>query len=262
MTDEMFDLVFRGEIVKSVDINVAKRNLQQLFKIPAGKIEVLFSGKPIVLKRGLTCENANKYRVAIKKAGALVDVVVHTPADTGASSGVASKAPRSTQASPSSASPEAISSSKPPNTPPINRPAATKNTSADLANAPLLSNHGSSTALGHLSVLPVGSDVLKPDERMTDVSADLDLSEYSLRDLNGSLLDDDEIEKELPVNIQVNLDVAPVGAKLLTDAEKEEEVPRPIDVSDLSMAQVGVTLGESKPDKAKAPDTSHITLKE
>lgn len=76
---EKYDLVFSGQVVKGVDLAVAKKNIGQLFKLDAKKVEALFSGKKVVLKRGLNMDAAGKYRVAIKKAGALVELVMQQP---------------------------------------------------------------------------------------------------------------------------------------------------------------------------------------
>ena len=76
MNEERFDLVFSGELVAGFDVAQVKKNIQALFRIDDAKVLVLFSGKPIALRKGLDADAANKYRVAMKKAGARVDVVL------------------------------------------------------------------------------------------------------------------------------------------------------------------------------------------
>jgi len=72
---EIFDLVFKGELVKGAELGTVKSNIGKLFKMAPEKVEALFSGKAITLKKGLDFDAANRYRVAIKKAGARVDLV-------------------------------------------------------------------------------------------------------------------------------------------------------------------------------------------
>lgn len=221
MSEELFDLVFRGEIVKNIDEKLARKNVQQLFKIPVAKVDALFSGKPVVLKRGLNMEVANKYRVAIKKAGALVNVVAQAaPAQQGDSQ---------------NPSQEKVSK---------------------IAVAPTVEPRASG-----FTVAPAGADVLNADEREVVVEKTMDLSAFSVRAGDGPLLDSDEITKEVSLDVEVDWSVAPTGSELLAEDEKENYVPAALDLSALSLAEVGVTLVEAKEDFARAPDVSHLSLK-
>lgn len=221
MSEELFDLIFRGEIVKNIDEGLARKNVQQLFKIPAAKIDVLFSGKPVVLKRGLNMDVANKYRVAIKKAGALVNVVAQAvPAQQDHSQG------------------------------------RIQEKNSNTATAP-----AAESRVSGLTIAPVGADVLNVDEREVVVEKALDLSAFSVRAGDGPLLDSDEITKEVPLDVEVDWSVAPTGSELLAEDEKEHYAPTALDLSALSLAEVGVTLVEAKKDTAHAPDVSHLSLK-
>jgi ribosomal protein L7/L12 len=51
-------------------LETAKENLARLFKSDASKIEALFSGQPVVLKRDLSDDEADKYLRALHGAGA------------------------------------------------------------------------------------------------------------------------------------------------------------------------------------------------
>ncbi|MDF1780338.1 MAG: hypothetical protein P1U67_03480 [Alcanivoracaceae bacterium] len=70
MTDARYNLVFSGEIVPGADIAAVKQNLARLFKLDAAKVEGLFSGKPVVLKKDADQATAMKFRAALKQAGA------------------------------------------------------------------------------------------------------------------------------------------------------------------------------------------------
>lgn len=221
MSEELFDLIFQGEIVKNVDEGLARKNVQQLFKIPAAKVDALFSGKPVVLKRGLNMDVANKYRVAIKKAGALVNIV-------------AQAAPVQEKDNQEGHNQKAV----------VNAVATPVNESQ-----------------AGFSIAPVGADVLNANEREAVVEKTFDLSAFSVRDNDGPLLDADETLHEVPLDIDVDLSVAPVGSEILTEDHKEHEDSIVLDLSALSLAEVGVTLVDAKEDTARAPDVSHLSLK-
>jgi len=75
MTDPQYQVVFRGRIVPDTSIEEVKANLAKLFKTDAARIERLFSGKAMVLKKGLSREDGERYCALLKQAGALCDVV-------------------------------------------------------------------------------------------------------------------------------------------------------------------------------------------
>lgn len=77
MSEEKFDIVFRGDIVLGSNLVQVKANLAKLFKLPAPKVEALFTGKSVVLKKQLDKETAKKYQVVLTKAGAQVSVVTN-----------------------------------------------------------------------------------------------------------------------------------------------------------------------------------------
>ncbi|HSC66388.1 MAG TPA: hypothetical protein VLC79_01760, partial [Cellvibrio sp.] len=74
MSAPEFDIIFRGDIVFGHQLAEVKLKLQQLFKTDAAKIDALFTGRPVPLKRNLDEATANKYRDALLKVGAMVEV--------------------------------------------------------------------------------------------------------------------------------------------------------------------------------------------
>lgn len=71
MADEArYNIVFRGELVSGADPDQVRRNLAQLFKMELERVEKLFAGKPVVLKKEADQATAMKMRAALKKAGA------------------------------------------------------------------------------------------------------------------------------------------------------------------------------------------------
>lgn len=75
MADQQYQVIFRGEIAPDTRIEEVKANLAKLFKTDDARIERLFSGKAVVLKKGICREDGERYRALIEKAGALCKVV-------------------------------------------------------------------------------------------------------------------------------------------------------------------------------------------
>lgn len=71
MIDGKFDLVFRGQTVKNVELSEVKANLVSLFKSSPDAIEKLFTGGEVTVRKALDYSTAMKYQSALKKAGAL-----------------------------------------------------------------------------------------------------------------------------------------------------------------------------------------------
>ena len=70
-----FQIVYQGQTIPGASREKVKANLAKLFKAPAAKIEPLFSGKPVVIKKNLDEATARKYLIAFKRAGAVARVV-------------------------------------------------------------------------------------------------------------------------------------------------------------------------------------------
>ncbi|MBC9252436.1 hypothetical protein A9179_19395 [Pseudomonas alcaligenes] len=72
MTEARFKIVFSGELMPDMAADTVKDNLAQLFKSNRDKIEALFSGARVPLKRDLAEAEADKYLTALQRAGARV----------------------------------------------------------------------------------------------------------------------------------------------------------------------------------------------
>jgi hypothetical protein len=72
---ESYDIYFSGGLIKGSDPEKVKRKIGAMFKLEGERLERLFSGKPIPIKRGIDMDRAIKYRVAFRDAGGLVDIV-------------------------------------------------------------------------------------------------------------------------------------------------------------------------------------------
>ena len=82
MEKTSYNVIFRGEITEGQDIEKVRQNLAKLFKVNSEKIERLFSGKSVTIKKNADHTTAMKYRAAMEKAGALCSLVP-SPGETG-----------------------------------------------------------------------------------------------------------------------------------------------------------------------------------
>lgn len=80
MAEQQFAIVFRGRLLAGADPLAVRANFAKLFNIDAARVEQMFSGQPVIIKKGLDLLGADKYKAALAKAGALVDAI-DMPAD-------------------------------------------------------------------------------------------------------------------------------------------------------------------------------------
>ena len=66
-----FNLVFKGEIANGHDIFITKQKFSKVFKASDEQIASLFSGRPAVIKKGLTHENGLKLQQQMLAMGAI-----------------------------------------------------------------------------------------------------------------------------------------------------------------------------------------------
>lgn len=231
MEDDKFDLIFRGEIVPSAELAQVKKNLAHLFKIPGDKVETLFSGQAITLKKAMSAEQANQYRVAIKKAGARVEIQASQPI------------------SPPKPSTGRAQFKVPDDEAPVAEP------------KPEIMEQPGEPEEGGLSLAPLGGDLLAPSEKTQPEPANINISGLSLRAPEGNLVDYEELERPAPVILDsVDFDLAPVGVNLLKPEEVIQMPQLDIDLSALDLAPVGADLSQPKPAPPPPPDTSNLSL--
>lgn len=71
MITKSYRLIFEGRIVPGREIEEVRRNLRSLFNIDDDRIERLFAGQPILIKKDVDYETALKYKDAFERAGAI-----------------------------------------------------------------------------------------------------------------------------------------------------------------------------------------------
>jgi len=72
MSEPRYSILFAGEALPGFALDTVKANLAGLFKSDLDKIEALFSGQSVPLKRNLESAEADKYLAALQRAGAKV----------------------------------------------------------------------------------------------------------------------------------------------------------------------------------------------
>lgn len=78
MTDR-FDIYFSGQFMPDQEEALVRQRVGALFKASEQQLAMLFSGRTILVKRGVDIDTASQYRVAFRHAGALIDIRPHTP---------------------------------------------------------------------------------------------------------------------------------------------------------------------------------------
>jgi len=74
MSEPRYDVFFRGDIVPGQRLHEVRERLRQLFQIDDARLNTLFSGRPMAIRRALGASDAERYRVALREAGALVEL--------------------------------------------------------------------------------------------------------------------------------------------------------------------------------------------
>lgn len=232
MNEPLFDIIFRGDIVFGQPIDDVKARLAQLFKADTTKIDSLFTGRPIPLKRGLDLTSAHKYRDALLNVGALVDVApasehVHTQSRA---------APKTIQ---HPASPESIVKSSQWTLAPVG-----SHLLQPAERAPVKPLYIDTS---EYVLKPEGGYLLEPSERHSIVTPSVIAPDLDVAEVGAILVRADE-RPELPV-VEIDVgdwDIAALGEDLLFENEKPAVTVSNVSALDVGLAPVGSDLGQIK----------------
>lgn len=224
MSEETFEIVFRGDITMGQPIDRVKARMGQLFKLAPAQVDKLFLGKAVVLKRGLSKTQAAQYQQAFAKTGAIVSVVATVAADPASAPAGLSLAP---------------------------------------VGAVLLTareRHQTSAVApvtNHLSLRPLGGDLLDAAEQAEDEAEPILVADWGLAEL-GALLDTlTEESVPLPI-VEANWELNELGTDL---SDSADSVPMPVSAPEFDIAPVGSDLVEpSETIPVMAPSTDHLQL--
>ncbi|MFZ3183744.1 MAG: hypothetical protein WA173_06340 [Pseudomonas sp.] len=70
-----FEIAFSGQLVAGAPLETVQANMARLFQADTQRIALLFSGRRMVIKNNLDAAAAEKYRLTLERAGAVVEVV-------------------------------------------------------------------------------------------------------------------------------------------------------------------------------------------
>ena len=216
MSEQQYDIIFRGDIVLGHQLVEVKLRLQQLFKADAAKIDSLFSGRPVPLKRGLDLISAQKYQDALIKAGAQVELLSTVD--------ITSVAP--------------IINKPVDPAPAVSVPAAHKPTTHKIAEQPVATTQTEK----NFSLAPVGSNLLQAKEKPPVVQNLIDISALSVRLEGGNLLDANEQKPSVAPIKAPEFKLAEVGADLIRSEDKQTATLVEVEAGDWNIAEVGANL--------------------
>lgn len=250
MSNSEFDIIFRGDIVFGHQLAEVKIKLQQLFKVDAAKVDALFTGRPVPLKRNLDEATANKYRDVLLKAGAMVEVCSSdkSPANAPAkpvtpvrSQPVAPVAPAYAAWTLAPVGADLLPASE--------RPAKPAAVAVDISG---------------LSLRPAEGNLVDTTEVHHELEAVVIAPDLGLAAVGEDLIGADE-KLELPL-VEIELEdwgIADAGSDLLSAAERPVVVPIAVANSDFGLAPAGSDLGQLKANiKPVTPDISKLRLAE
>lgn len=221
MTSVTYAIVFSGDIVEGFQLISVKAHMAKLLKADAAKMQTLFSGKPVVMKRTADKAEAAKYGTALKKVGADVKVRIIKPTE-----------PAQQTASPQASAPQSVQQSA---------QQAAPLAKAPQAKAPQAKRDQSSS-----------QSASQKSDSATDAVTDVN---FSLKENDGNLFD---AAPEAPT---VELDLSAFalaendGSPIIAPSEEVERLE--LDLSALSVAENDDTpLSVPEPDveKVQAPD--------
>ncbi len=259
MSLETYDVYFSGALLKSADPAEAKRKIGAMFKLEGEKLERLFCGAPVPIKRAVDMDQAVRFRVAFRDAGALVDIV---PAGQPAPTPGARPAPPPRPTAPPRPPATAAAVAGAPQT-----GSASTTESApsgfSLADGPLPTP--SDTPAANIPVPEFGLSAPK-DFNLSDCTPPVEpapLPDISAMDLDkeGVILD----ESPEPEPLEIDTEALMLDAPGTTLIETEEIPPPPIETDQLSMSEPneGSLEGYAKPvEPLPLPDIEHLHLEE
>lgn len=240
---ELFNVVFRGDILPGHDLATVKAQMAQLFKLDDVRLAAVFSGKPVVLKKDCDIGTAEKIKAALTRVGADSEIKSNAP-PVAVQPAVPLKPvgtiiPSTTTQSPVTTKPAVA-------IPAVNSgiklapmgPVLTEAERAAMRKAPIqvktdhiglekrASSFGSADDKPAIAKRPeikapdfgvaaTGGDLLREDEKRVYEELEIDLSDFHVAELGADMLREDE---KIPLPVmeieELNADLAPIGSDM------------------------------------------------
>ncbi|MEO0443165.1 MAG: hypothetical protein AAFZ92_05410 [Pseudomonadota bacterium] len=236
MSDQHYAVIFRGDIMPGHQLIKVKENLQKVFAVDEQRINQLFTGQPVSLKKNLSREAAQRYQSLLRKAGADVTIKDLQPDATAASH-------QPTEVDKNQAKADSSTTKRD-----HQGPEATETDSdqwqlaqvgsllADAQQRPDAAPQRVDT--DHLTLAPQKGNLIKDSEREATAEAaiDMDSLDWALSAYGEALLKEEERSKTPTVAVDTSqLTVAEAGADLVPEAEKVKPTPVKVDTSHLQL---------------------------
>jgi len=230
MSESFYRLTFSGELLEGQHSAVVKKKLGVLLKVAPERVEKLFSGETVVIKKSVDKATAARFQAAFKQAGGKLRV-----AQIAGTASVSRDVPAGDQ-------------------PDFDLAAAGSNL---LAESRLVPDRDIDTS--HLDIASAGSDILKDEYKSTLTDEGPDVSHISLSNDEFFPPTDTEAQDALIIEDQ-DWELGAVGDDLL---EEYPDIAADFDLDkiDFELAETGSLMDqESRKSPPSPPDTSHITL--
>ncbi len=171
--DNVFDVVFRGDVRPDATIDGVRAHLKALFRLDDDQVARLFTGRPHSLRKNLDRDAAEKFSLLMAKAGAVVELRPSRPNLSAVGEARPVTADRPADRSDNTGNVE-VAGARP-------LDASLAPVGADVLRPeekPRI--EAVSVTTDHLSVDVPGADVLRPDERRKFRDLDIDTSHLKL----------------------------------------------------------------------------------
>jgi len=271
MTDNThYHILFKGEALDGQNLDQVKAHFAKLFKADENKLNQLFSGKVVALKRDLAKPEAAKFQQLFKKAGAKVYIKavdaspaqvssaasVNTGTDSTSNNAKIEQAAQGDEKAQSSKQ-ESTAESNLSSTPDQNQEQPSSTYSDEPYQKPDLKPVDMAAVNFDLS--PAGADLLLESEKTTAEAVDVDISDISLAEAGAILETLHTDEPKLNPNTD-HLSTAELGSTL-SDAATQELPEIQISTDHISVAEAGSDLQDFIDDIPDfPPDVAHLSI--
>jgi hypothetical protein len=178
VSEEFYEVIFRGDLLAGQSVIEVKQRLAQLFNADATRIDQMFSGRPVVVKRNLDMETAERYQSTLLKAGALVDI---RPATID----------------------EVVSEEKPVDSS-NNDSGLTQGSEPEPDQQTQLQSGKQVLEDVDFGVAPAGSDVLSPEDKKDFTPVDVDTSSLTISEAGSDVLADEDKQDFVPREVDTS----------------------------------------------------------
>jgi hypothetical protein len=235
MAEGNYQVVFSGRIIDGAELDMVKRNVARVFNLDAERVEKLFCGRRLILKKQIDQVTAEKYQSTMQRAGAVCEIVDTTQAQPTSEAVTATAAASNTLSEAEQGKVDAGVSLAEPGVPLVEHEAVPE-ANIDTAG---------------MDMAEVGIQLV---EHEAVPEANIDTAGMDMAEVGIQLVEHEAVPEA--VIDTAGMDVAEVGVPLV----ESKEVPvAEFDTSDMSLDAPGAQLAESKAVPPANIDTGHLS---